>query len=438
MTKSNTNKFDVIVVGGGMVGLSIAMLLANSFAKEESLKLALIDGQDSPNQESTETQTQHASKAATSNSLKKQKNNQIPATKVSEFNSRVSALTLSSQSLFDALGLWQKDIAPFACPYEDMYVWDAEGTGNINFSALDIQQTALGHIVENTIITRSLQRALDQCSNIKQFKGNQVKRYETFTDHQTLSLVDGTELQGRLIIAADGANSFIRQAAAFEVKAWSYQHQALVATVRTERSHDFTASQCFLASGPLAFLPLLDVESGSEAQFYSSIVWSCEPNKSSLLMNMEQPAFHAALQKAFESRLGSIIDSSRRFTFPLWQRHATSYVKPGLALIGDAAHTIHPLAGQGVNLGLADAQCLFKVISQACEKGEDFSSEQVLSRYQRQRKGHNLGMMALMEIFKRGFASDDLALRWLRNAGLDAVDKDSTIKHQLMKKAMGF
>ncbi len=155
-------------------------------------------------------------------------------------------------------------------------------------------------------------------------------------------------------------------------------------------------------------------------------------------MDMDQSAFHAALQAAFENRLGQIIDSSKRASFPLWQRHASNYVKPGLALIGDAAHTIHPLAGQGVNLGLADAECLYKVISQALEKGEDYSSEQVLSRYQRQRKGHNLGMMALMEIFKRGFASDDLALRWLRNVGLDAVDKASPIKYQLMKKAMGF
>ncbi len=258
MRKSSSNRFDVIIVGGGMVGLSIALLFARNLDKREPLTLALVDGQE----------TQKASKSVVENKAKKQQNKKNQKTKVNEFNSRVSALTLASQSLLDTLGIWQKDIAPFACPYEDMYVWDAEGTGSINFSALDIQQTALGHIVENAVITNSLQTELDQYSSLKQFKGSQVKRYQILADQQTLSLTDGTELHGKLIIAADGANSFIRQEAAFDVKAWSYQHQALVTTVRTEKSHDFIASQCFLASGPLAFLPLLDVESERNAQFY--------------------------------------------------------------------------------------------------------------------------------------------------------------------------
>lgn len=418
MSKEKSNQFDVIIVGGGMVGLSMALMLARNFAEDSLLKLALVDAQQPAQKE--------APKAAST-----------AGTKVNRFNPRVSALTLASQSLFDSLGLWQKDIAPHACPYEDMYVWDAEGTGNINFSALDIQQLALGHIVENSVITHALQAELARYPKLKLFKESQVNAYQAQAEQHTLSLADGTELQAKLIIAADGANSFIRQEAAFEVKAWSYQHQALVTTVRTEKSHNFTASQCFLASGPLAFLPLLDTESDNKHQFYSSIVWSCEPDQAQMLMDMDQATFHTALQVAFENRLGPISESAKRISFPLWQRHATTYVKPGLALVGDAAHTIHPLAGQGVNLGLADAECLYKVISETCEKGKDFSSVQVLSRYQRQRKGHNLSMMALMEVFKRGFAADDLGLRWLRNAGLDIVDKASPIKHQLMKKAMG-
>lgn len=415
MSKKDNNKFDVIIVGGGMVGLTMAFLLARETKADKTFRIALIDGQ-----------------MVVKNEIRKP----WAKTTVNSFSPRVSALSHASQALFDSLGLWQTDIAPYACPYENMYVWDAEGTGNINFSALDIQQEALGHIVENTVMTESLQTALAQCLNMERFT-SEVNGYQARLEQHNLSLKDGTELQGKLVIAADGANSFIRQEADFEIKAWSYQHQALVTTVRTEKPHNFTASQCFLSSGPLAFLPLLDGSKDNKNQFYSSIVWSCEQEKAQALINMEQAAFHATIQEAFENKLGRIEESAKLISFPLWQRHATAYVKPGLALIGDAAHTVHPLAGQGVNMGLLDAECLFKVLSLARQKGEDFSSEQVLSRYQRQRKVHNLGMMALMEVFKCGFASEDLMLRWVRNVGLDLVDKAQPIKHQLMLKAMG-
>lgn len=421
MSKVINNKYDVIIVGGGMVGLSIALLLARGMSQDADFKLALVDGQKGVQQK--EAENKEAKPAAKE--------------KISQYSPRVSAISLASQALFESLELWQADIASHACSYENMYVWDAEGTGNINFSALDIQQASLGHIVENTVITEALQAALAQCSNLEQFSESQVCAYQSQAETQSISLADGKELQAKLIIAADGANSFIRQEAEFDVKAWSYQHQAIVTTVRTEKSHENTASQCFLRSGPLAFLPLLDQDSDKNSQFYSSIVWSCEPEKASEFMAMDKAAFHSALKEAFEGRYGAIEDSAKRLAFPLWQRHATSYVKQGLALIGDAAHTVHPLAGQGVNLGLLDVLSLYEVISQALAKGEDFSSEQVLSRYQRQRKGHNLSMMALMETFKRGFATEDLMIRWMRNAGLNFVDKATPIKHQLMKKAMG-
>ncbi|MFL2840733.1 MAG: UbiH/UbiF/VisC/COQ6 family ubiquinone biosynthesis hydroxylase [Pseudohongiellaceae bacterium] len=421
MNKDNSNKFDIVIVGGGIVGLTMALLLVHSLGQNRAIKLALIDGKKVEQKD-------------VKNDTKKL---QTTKTNINSFTHRVSALTLASQALFDSLGLWGDQIAQYACPYEDMYVWDAEGTGNINFSALDAQQLVLGHIVENTVIIQSLQTALSKITNLEQFTDSQVSNYQQQSGYHTLGLADGIKIHGKLIIAADGANSFIRQEAGFDVRAWSYEHQAIVTTVLTEKSHNFTASQCFLKSGPLAFLPLLDFESDRVAQFYSSIVWSCTPEKALLLTDMDQVTFHTALQEAFENRLGVIKDSAKRIAYPLWQRYAKTYVKPGLALIGDAAHTFHPLAGQGVNLGLLDAECLFKVISQALDKGEDFSSEQVLSRYQRQRKGHNLSMMALMEAFKRGFASDYLMLRWMRNTGLSLVDKTTPIKHQLMRKAMG-
>ena len=363
------------------------------------------------------------------------------ANKVQQFDARVSALTAKSRALFDALGLWQF-ISPQACPYQNMYVWDSEGTGNISFSALDIHQTALGYIVENSIITEALNSALEQHKNIRQFRGEQVSSFigDAGQDQQTkniLSLADGMELHAKLVIAADGANSFIRQQADFRLREWSYEQQAIVATVLTEKPHDFTAAQCFLPGGPLAFLPLLDLDSDRDAQCFSSIVWSCNPEQAEFLMAVDDTTFQQHLQEAFENRQGAVKQIGKRMSFPLWQRHATSYVKPGLTLIGDAAHSIHPLAGQGVNMGLLDAECLYEVLIAAWHKGENFSSEQVLSRYQRQRKAHNLSMMGLMEAFKRGFSTNDLAVRWLRNIGLDAVDKALPLKRQLMKKAMG-
>ena len=430
-------KYKVIIVGGGMVGLSMALLLARGLdlrkGKDSEFKLALIDGQKAEKKTELKEKQQRENKKKN----KTHQRSQVAKVNINSYSSRVSALSFASQTLFKSLELWQNSIAPHACPYENMYVWDAEGTGNINFSALDIHQSSLGHIVENTVITETLQEALNQHSNLKQFKDTLVNAYQSQAEYQTICLEDGTELQSDLIIAADGANSFIRQEAEFDVRSWPYQQQALVTTVQTEKPHNFTAGQCFLRSGPLAFLPLLDQENEKDKQFYSSIVWSCEPDKAAFLMGLDKSTFHTSLQEAFESRLGAIKDSAKRKAFPLWQLHAESYVKPGLALIGDAAHSLHPLAGQGVNLGLLDAVCLYEVIKQASGKGEDFSSKQVLSRYQRQRKGHNLSMMALMEAFKRGFESDDLMIRWMRNVGLSFVDKATPIKHQLMKKAMG-
>ncbi len=412
-SKQELLSFDVIVVGGGIVGLTMALLLAQQSQVQKPLKIALLDNQ------------------------KKKASSKKSETGVKEFNPRVSALSLASQTLFASLNLWQEHIASKACAYQDMFVWDSNGTGNISFSALDIQQAALGHIVENSVIVEALEQALEGHTSISLIRGEAVESYEFENGLSQLSLNTGKKLSAKLVLAADGGNSTLRKQAEFKVKEWSYQHQAIVATVKTEKSHGFTASQCFLPTGPIAFLPLLDSTSAEGEQFYSSIVWSCESDQAEELMALEDAQFMQKLEQAFESKLGSLEDIGPRLSFPLWQRHATSYVKEGLALVGDAAHTIHPLAGQGVNLGLLDAVCLARVISQAINSKEDYGSERVLSRYQRERKGHNLSMMVLMEAFKKGFGSDDLIVRWLRNAGMSSVDKLSPIKHQLIKKAMG-
>lgn len=412
---------DIAIVGGGIVGLSIALSLAQSLKqlKGDNVSIALIDNQPGKDKLS---------------SFKGQD---------SVFDSRVSALTVASESLLSILGVWENIRSIRACPYAEMHVWDADGTGSIHFSAADIQELRLGHIVENRLIVAALNEALMGQENVEFFRPDSIVTLEKVQSDassfsHTLSLESGRRLDCKLLIGADGGNSFIRSQAGFKLKEWDYQHKAIVCTVKTEEPHNYTASQCFMPSGPLAFLPLL--EAGfkvSEPQYYSSIVWSCVPQKAEELMAMDDDEFASILAESFEYKLGKIESVQARFCFPLTQRHSVDYIQDGLALIGDAAHTIHPLAGQGVNLGLMDVAALNEVLTAAINKGEDYSSQQVLSRYQRKRKAGNLGMMLAMEGFKRLFASDDLSLRWLRNFGVSGVDNMPAIKNQLMKKAMG-
>lgn len=404
---------DIIIAGGGPVGLAMACCLAGS-----GLRLQLVDAGKNP----VETDTL-ASQAGSPG-----------------FDPRVSALTVASQALLTRLGAWDTISATRACPYHDMHVWDGEGTASIHFSAADLHMEALGHIVENRLLTSALGAVAQDQENLAILQGETLKDI-TVTEQDALpvSLVldSGRELRARMLIGADGANSLVRAQAGFAVREWDYGHRAIVTTVKTARPHQYTAWQRFLSSGPLAFLPLHLPGVEAAGQQYCSIVWSCVTERAEGLLALDDAAFRQALGAAFEFRLGEILETDARVAFPLWQRHATDYVQDHFALVGDAAHTIHPLAGQGVNLGLADVGALSEVIAAALGRGEDYTARQVLSRYQRRRKGPNLGMMAAMEGFKRLFGTDDPALTWLRNTGFRLADQAPLLKHRLMRQAMG-
>ena len=248
-----------------------------------------------------------------------------------------------------------------------------------------------------------------------------------------LELEDGRSLSAGLLVAADGALSRVRDLAGFRTREWDYGQRAIVCTVETGLPHQATAWQRFLNTGPLAFLPL----PGFEGRHYCSIVWSAEPDLADALAALSDREFCDAAGEALESRLGAVLDCSPRASFPLRQRHAVEYTRPGIALVGDAAHTIHPLAGQGINLGLQDVIALSEELTAGMARGEAPGSPVLLARYQRRRKGENLLMMAAMDGFKSLFGSRQLPLRWLRNQGLKWVDRSGPIKHQLMRHAMG-
>jgi 2-octaprenylphenol hydroxylase len=413
MNATENSEFDIVIAGAGMVGASLACLLAST-----SLRIALLDKQviTKPN-------------AALDPTLDKEK-----------FDPRVSAITQASKSLFEQLGVWEDIVAKRACSYGDMQVWDAQGTGAIHFSATDINQPELGNIVENSVITTVLQEKIFQSNSLQVISPFSL---ETIEDVELdgrpllqLGSSDGQFIRASLVVAADGANSRIRQLANFSCSEWDYEHQALVTTVRTERPHRHTAFQRFLETGPLAFLPLRVAEKDDD-QHFCSIVWSMQPEKAEKVMSLNDKEFLAELGAAIEFELGDIESCGKRFAFPLRQRHAIDYVKNNIVLVGDAAHTIHPLAGQGVNLGLLDAKVLAEELIRGIEAGRCVSDSTVLLRYQRKRKGHNLSMMWLMEGFKRLFAEKDLTIRWLRNVGMKSVDKLTPIKNQMIKLAMG-
>ncbi|MEC9385653.1 MAG: UbiH/UbiF/VisC/COQ6 family ubiquinone biosynthesis hydroxylase [Pseudomonadota bacterium] len=395
--------FDILVVGGGMVGSALALGLSR-----QGWNTGLVEG----------ARVQDLLAPAES------------ASHTDDFEPRVSAISLASERLLDRLGAWRHVQAGRHCGYRGMTVWDADGTGRIHFDAAELHADTLGTIVENRSIVRALFTELAG-SYVTVMDGVRVQGWNAGAGIQ---LDDGRTLSAKLVVGADGAQSRLRQWAGLATREWDYDQQAIVCTVRTRQAHQYTAWQRFSPTGPLAFLPLL-TEAGDE--HYCSIVWSQDTAEARRLMALETDAFRLELERAIEQQLGVIESVSRRFAFPLRQRHAKDYVADGLALVGDAAHTIHPLAGQGANLGYGDMSALLDELGRARELALSPSDQTVLARYQRRRKGENLAMMAAMEGFKQLFARDELAIRWLRNTGMRWLDNLAPLKKRIAAEAMG-
>lgn len=358
----------------------------------------------------------------------------LPAARdVDSFDSRVSALNRQSVALLQDLGAWSAIAGYRSCAYRHMRVWDADGTGHIAFDAAEVDCPELGHIVENRAVIAALLARIDSAADIAVLAPRRLRAIVRGEEAVTLELEEGAPVEARLLVAADGALSSVRELLGFRTREWDYGHRALVATVATERPHEATAWQRFMPSGPLAFLPL----PGEDERHFCSIVWSLQDERAEDVLALDDSDFNSALGEAFEHRLGRVLASSRRAAFPLRQRHAVDYVQPRVALVGDAAHTIHPLAGQGINLGFKDVAVLAQEVLAAQRRGIDPGQLPVLRRYQRRRKGENLLMMGAMDTFKYLFEQRAPALRWLRNAGMTGVGRAGPLKQGIMRRAMG-
>lgn len=397
-------EFDIVIVGGGAVGSVAASLLAQITKNgDKPLKIALIESQLPPQFDPQ------------------------------QIDPRVAALTEKTRSIFEQIDIWNKIVDKRACAYKAMNVWDAEGTGRITFDCQQVQQPNLGHIVENAVLVSTLTEHLQQQSNVEIFCPANIVDYQLQEDAIKLTLDNQSVLSAQLLIAADGANSAVRGHFQFATKQWDYGQHAIVTTITTENSNQLTAWQRFMPTGPLAFLPLNNVGDGHSC----SIVWSQDSKEAERLMALEDKQFCKELSRASEYCLGAVLKIQTRYIIPLRQSHATDYVIPRVALIGDAAHSIHPLAGQGANLGFSDAQVLVQEIAKAYARDVDLGDLTILKRYQRRRKPENLAAMAAMEGFKRLFGSHNSTLRLLRNYGLSAINGLGAIKNKLIKQAMG-
>lgn len=395
-----SNKYDIIIVGAGMVGSLLAALL-----KDSGLSILMLE------------------RAAV----------QAPAPDA-PFEPRVSALTRASENLLRHVGAWAAVEACRCCAYAGMTVWDADGSGRVEFSAREIGESHLGVLVENRLLQSALTEAALAADNVTLRCPAQLAHLERLPQGWQLTLDNGELLQATLVIGADGAQSAVRNMVGVDVRSTDYHQRAIVTTVRTQQPHRFTAWQRFSATGPLAFLPLLTAN-GDE--HYCSIVWSQDEQEAQRLLSLDDATFRRELGLAFEHTLGEIETVDPRYSFPLRAAHAADYVRDGLALIGDAAHAIHPLAGQGVNLGLLDAAVLAEEIRRALDRKIAWWNEATLSRYARRRRAHNTLILNSMTGFQKLFGSQHPLLVVVRNIGMRATNGFLPVKQELARVAMG-
>ena len=389
--------FDITIVGAGMTGLGLAALLA----AESRCAVRVIDAGPPP-----------------------------ALAPDADIGLRVSALAPATVDLLREVGAWDH-IAGRASPYDRMQVWDAaadpDGPATVLFDAAEFAATELGFIVENELVRLALYKVLQASQVIFHFD-EPLDAIERRGETWQIS-AGGQRIETELIVGADGGRSFVRKAAGIDVDVTQYAQVAVVTHLRPERSHQSTARQRFLASGPIGLLPLADGR--------VSVVWSTSPDEAEDAMALDDDALGKRLGQVADHVLGSMRVEGPRGSFPLVAAHAEHYVDAGLALIGDAAHSVHPLAGQGVNLGFADVAALAATIAAAFDAGEYPADRPVLRRYERARRGANASMIGLLTGLNSLFAADSALIGELRRAGMQFFNRSGPVRRKAVDIAFG-
>lgn len=394
--------FDVLIAGSGIAGLTLAALLSRE-GRAGRLNVRVVDAGERPRFD--------------------------PQSGVAL---RVSAIAAGSARLYAELGAWNAVEVARAGPFREMRVWDAgrsvDGPGTLHFDAAEFALPELGFVVENVLLQHALMQVVDAAGITSAF-GKQIETVRPVSGRMEVACADGDIFSADLVVGADGASSSIRQHAKIAATSWSYSQSAFVAHAAPAKEHQECAWQRFLPSGPLALLPLEDGR--------VSIVWSTTPREAGEAKRATDAALGAMLTAASDGVLGDLTPAGARGAFPLKAQYAARYVAPGIALVGDAAHSIHPLAGQGANLGIADAAELANVIREAISAGEHPGDLPVLRRYERARKGANGAMLYFVDTLNRLFASQSAPAGALRGAGMRLFNRSGPVRRQAVSVALG-
>ncbi|HVV26608.1 MAG TPA: FAD-dependent monooxygenase [Rhizomicrobium sp.] len=401
---------DVIVAGGGLVGLPLALALAQG-----GLSVLVADSGDPA------------------------------ATRDPRFDGRVSALAYASVRMLKALGVWD-DLLPHAQPIHEILVTDGQAGRpaspfSLHFDSQEVGSDSLGHIAENRHIRAALHAAAARAPGLEHLAPATVKSLSVDAGGVTARLADGREIGAALAIAAEGRQSPLRAQMGIGIVGWSYPQTGIVATVAHEKPHNGVAYEHFLPSGPFAILPMTpapgSAAAGQPETNRSSLVWTEAKDKAPALLALDDEGFHAELARRFGAHLGAIRAAGPRWSYPLAFHLARDYVKPRFALAGDSAHGIHPIAGQGLNLGLKDVAALAEVLLDAARLGQDIGALDVLKRYERWRRFDSFTLAASTDALNRLFSNDIAPLRAIRDLGLGIVDSIGPARRFFMRHAGG-